>query len=48
MPWAALRNALPQIVEVVEAAEQFDFPSVTGEAWQDISAALAALDEALA
>jgi hypothetical protein len=49
-----LRNALPQIVSVMEAAEVLtnDWPSevhgeITGEAFGPLDAALTALDEAL-
>ena len=42
---AALKRALPQLVAVVEAAE--DIPDLVGGAWPDLSAALAALDETL-
>jgi predicted phage gp36 major capsid-like protein len=38
---------LPALIAVVEAAEEFNFPAVRGEAWRNLTAALAALDEAL-
>jgi hypothetical protein len=51
----ALRDALPQIVAVVEAAEnyreEFALRGVqtreSGQAWRDLQAALSALEEAL-